>query len=64
MKVVEMIYEVTETCQNGNERTHTKKVYAKGMFRFEEGKKMLERMNYYNVVLLEAKWKDIPFIEQ
>lgn len=63
MKVVEMIYEVCETCQNGKERILKKKVYAKSMYRFEEGKKMLESRGYYKVIMLNAKWKDIMFVE-
>lgn len=63
MKVVEMIYEVTETCQNGKERVFKKKVYANKMFRFEEGKRKLEQMGYYKVIMLKADWKDIIFVE-
>ena len=59
MKVVEMIYQVTETCQNGNERTLKKKVYTDRMFKFEEGKKELESRGYYRVILLAAEWKNI-----
>lgn len=64
MKVVEMTYEVMETCQNGTERRLTKKVYANKMYRFEEGKKLLEEKHYYKVVLLKADWKDILFVEE
>ena len=59
MKVVEMVYQVTETCQNGNERTLKKKVYTDRMFKFEEGKKELESRGYYRVILLGAEWKNI-----
>lgn len=63
MKIVEMTYEVCETCQNGKERVLKKKVYSRQMFRFEDGKRALENKGYYNVVMLKADWKDIVFIE-
>ena len=59
MKVVEMIYQVTETCQNGKERTFKKKVYTDKMFKTDEGYDELKRRGYYRVLFLKAEWKDI-----
>ncbi len=59
MKVVEMVYQVTETCQNGNERVFKKKVYTDRMFQWEEGKKELEDRGYYRVLFISAEWKNI-----
>lgn len=63
MKVVEMVYEVCETSQNGKERILRKKVYSDKMYRFEEGKKALEERGYYKVIMLSADWKDVLFVK-
>lgn len=62
MKVVEMVFEVHETCQNGKERVIKKKVYADRMFCWEEAKELLEDRGYYEVLLLKADWKDVLVI--
>ena len=62
MKIVEMTYEVTETCQNGKERTMRKKVYANKMYQFEEGKQLLEQHHYYHIIFIKAVWKDVYFL--
>ena len=59
MKVVEMVYEVTETCQNGKERTFKKKVYTDRMFKSDEGKEALRKRGYYKILFLSADWKDV-----
>ena len=51
MKVVEMVYEVTETCQNGKERTFKKKVYTDRMFKSDEGKEALSKRGYYKILM-------------
>lgn len=43
MKVVEMAFDVHETCQNGKERIIRKVVYTDRMFRQEEGKNFLNQ---------------------
>lgn len=59
MKIVEMVYEVTETCQNGKERTFKKKVYADHMFEWEKGAEALRKRGYYKILFLSADWKDV-----
>lgn len=64
MVIVEMTYQVTKTCENGKEQTSKKRVYARNMFRFEEGRKLLEKKNYHNVMLLDAEWTDVLFVDE
>lgn len=59
MKVVEMLFEVTETLQNGNERTRKVKVYSKMLFRHKEAEEALKARGYYSVVCVSSKWKEI-----
>lgn len=63
MLVVEMTYQVTETCQNGKERTFKKKLYASEMFHFEEGRQLLAQKHYYHIIFLGAKWKKVDVLE-
>ena len=63
MKVVEMVYEVHETCQNGKERIVKKVVYTDRMFRQEEGKKLLEDRGYYKVLFITARWKNFYVVK-
>lgn len=62
MKVVEMIFQVMETCQNGKERMLKKKVYSDKMFMHDDAKKMLEQRGYYRIVLLKEEWKDVMIV--
>lgn len=59
MKIVEMVYEVTQTCQNGRERTLKKKVYADHMYEFKKGEEELKKRGYCKILFLSAEWKDV-----
>lgn len=63
MKLVEMAFDVHETCQNGKERIIRKVVYTDRMFRQEEGKKLLESKGYYEVLFISARWKDFLVVK-
>lgn len=75
MKFYVDIFEVTETCQNGNERTFRKSVYSE-IFTYENGrtinnginirvpkaKAVLEQNHYYNIKYIESKTTDLLIV--
>lgn len=76
MKYYEMVFEVTETCQNGNERTFKKSVFSPifrimpdgsrkhliQLNRVEKAIKELEKHFYYNIKYIKTKATDLLFI--
>lgn len=72
-RLYEVIFQVTETLQNGKETTHKKSVFFpcfddKGIHyslerRVERGMDLLQSMQYYRVEYLETKVKNILYIE-
>lgn len=72
-KYYEAIYEVTETCQNGNERRIKKSVlspiFKNGrhvieLDRVDKGIKTLEEMHYYDIEYIETKTRTLIFTEE
>lgn len=61
-RVYEVIFEVTETCQNGNERRHKVSVYAPI---FKDGRHVvqLDRVEKCTAALKEQHYYDIEYIE-
>ena len=56
---IEMVYRVTETLQNGSERTFKKSVYVAADYpaKFVRSKSIeaLKEQHYYNIEFIEAK---------
>lgn len=72
MQVYELIFEVTETCNNGNERRKKVSVYSMpfryGRFviecdRVNEGIELLKQQHYYNIKHIKTKLKTLLFTE-
>lgn len=75
MKLYDMTFKVTETCQNGNERIITKHVYSPcfrtmpdgsqrhfiEMDRVNKAIKMLESRHYYNIEYIGTASTDLMF---
>lgn len=67
----EVIFEVTETCQNGNERRIKKSVFMPHVDengkhlstprRIERGSAALKAEHYYNIKYIETKTKHLIF---
>ena len=71
-KYYKMIFEVTETCNNGNERTKKVSVYAPhckdGKYfvdtnRFDKALKMLEAKHYYNIKYVDTTITELMITE-
>lgn len=71
-KFYEVIFDVTETLQNGNERKTKKSVFMKPFdeatgkhnspeMQIEKGFKALKAEHYYNIVYVETKVKTMIF---
>lgn len=72
-KFYEVVFEVTETCQNGKERRFKKSVYSpvfkNGIHvteqeRAAKGTEVLESLHYYNVQYIETRNKVFLFTEE
>lgn len=72
-KYYETIFEVTETCQNGNERRIRKAVLSQPFRngrhvpeeeRVGKGIAVLESMHYYDIKYIETKTKTLIFMEE
>ena len=73
MGVYEMIFEVTKTCSNGNERTQKKSVYSRC---FRNGRHIVEldRVNkaietlkanhFYNIKHLQTRYTTLLFTDE
>lgn len=73
MEVYEVVFKVTETCNNGKERRITKSVYAP---RFKNGRhtvvadnvsmsvRLLQKMHYYNIEFVAVRNKTLLFSEE
>lgn len=69
MKVYEVIFEVTETCNNGKERRIKKSVFFKPfdevgihtsqIMQIDKGQALLKEEHYYNIVYLDTKVRTI-----
>ena len=73
MKVYEMIFEVTTTCQNGNERRMKKSVYSPcfrngrhivELERVSKAIKVLEANHYYNIKHLQTRYTTMLMTEE
>lgn len=65
-KYCEYIFEVTETCNNGNERTIKKSVYSNLPYTDQtifSIKNMLEDHHYYRVRFIKVKQAELFFME-
>lgn len=72
------VFEVTETCQNGNERTIKKEVYSKTSIidsngkirnngqknRIERAKNLLAERHYYKIKYITSKTKEILLTDE
>ena len=68
MKFYEMIFAVTETCQNGNERRIKKTVYAPAekdgndkidFRRVDKGIEILKAKHFYNIECIDERMVDL-----
>lgn len=75
--LAELTFRVTETCDNGNERTFNKKVYASPIYTDKDGHKRnnsitrtvplaiaaLKEEHYYNIEFISVKPTKFLFVE-
>ena len=73
MKYYEMIFEVTETCNNGNERRIKKSVFSPifrngkhiiELDRVNKAVKVLESRHYYNIEYVDTKTATLLFTDE
>ena len=73
MRVYELIYSTTKTCQNGNEQTREKKVYIPAEqdghdvisisgSRYSKAENYLKQQHYYNIWLVDERITELPIV--